>query len=95
MFERRSRHNETTTASIAVGMAALLLAPLLVPKVRRGAKSVIKGGQHAYSEALASVAALGDLISKAKMPRALRLSTQSPHRKRAGKLRRKAVRKRS
>ncbi|HYM18453.1 MAG TPA: hypothetical protein VEU06_07815 [Micropepsaceae bacterium] len=97
MFERRAKNNEMT-ASIAVGVAALLLAPLLVPKVRRGAKSVIKGGRNAYAEAITSVAALGELISKAtpfkKRARSLRLRIRTPHRKRA-RLRRKSAGKRA
>jgi hypothetical protein len=88
MFERR-RKNDGTTASIAVGVAAVLLAPLLVPKLR---KSLIKGGRNAYSEATASVSALGELLSDAtpfrKRPRILRLGAFVPHRKRANKRRR-------
>ena len=86
MFERRAKNNDMT-ASIAVGVAALLLAPLLVPKVRSRAKSVIKGGRNAYSEAITSVAALGELISKAtpfrKRARSSRLRAKEPYRKRA------------
>ena len=97
MFERRRRKNNTeTTASIAVGVAALLLAPLLVPKLRRGAKSlVIEGGRNAYNEAVTSVTALGELISNAapfkKGSRSLAFGASRSNRQRAKPRRKRAV----
>jgi hypothetical protein len=102
MFERKPKDNGTT-AGVVVGAAALLLAPMMIPAVRRAAKSVASRGRSAYDRVVTSVAGLGDalsdLVSKVRRvrgrPQTVRLRVGTPHRKRASKRRKGSNRERA
>jgi len=102
MFERKPKDNGTI-AGVVVGAAALVLAPILIPSVRRAAKSVAKGGRNAYDRVVTSAAgwgdALSDLVSKVRRvrrrPQTVRLRVGTPHRKRASKRPKRSDRERT